>query len=248
MLKEERLQFILAELERERKVVLEDLSRSLMVSEDTVRRDIRTLSDRGLLRMVRGGAVPHAPGPHHFRDRIHIAESDKKIIATKAIDFLHDGQVVIFDSGTSTLAVAGLVPREMKLTVITNSFPIANVFEEHPNVDVLFAGGRLFKESFITNGHETLRFFNNVRADLCFLGICSIHLEIGVTGHYYEECELKRSMVSAAEQVVALSTLEKIGTAEYYHICPAAALHTIITPEKDDAKLSKFRGAGIRVR
>src|ERR1700733_7921288 len=109
MLKEERLRWILNRLEQDKKVLLFTLSEELSVSEDTVRRDIRELSDQGLLKMVRGGAVPHAPGPKHFTDRIHIANKDKQAIAHKAISLLRDGQVVIFDGGTSTLAVASIL-------------------------------------------------------------------------------------------------------------------------------------------
>jgi len=125
MLKEERLQSILSRLELDRKVLLSTLSDELKVSEDTIRRDIRELSDRGLLRMVRGGAIPHAPGARNFTERINVATKDKQLIARKAVDLLQDGQVVIFDGGTSTLAIASLIPREMKITVITNSFLIA---------------------------------------------------------------------------------------------------------------------------
>src|SRR4051812_41000055 len=105
MLKEERLQWILVRLEQDKKVLLSTLSGELSVSEDTIRRDIRELSEQGLLKMVRGGAVPHAPGPKHFTDRIHVASRDKEEMARKAVSLLHDGQVVIFDGGTSTLAV-----------------------------------------------------------------------------------------------------------------------------------------------
>src|SRR4051812_14216686 len=108
MLKEERLQMILSRLQQDQRVLLPTLSEELKVSEDTVRRDIRELSSQGLLKMVRGGAVPHSPGPQHFKDRIHFASSDKKIIAEKALSLLQDKQVVIFDGGTSALAVASI--------------------------------------------------------------------------------------------------------------------------------------------
>ena len=97
MLKEERFQIILDQLGHEQKVYLGHLSTLLNVSEDTVRRDIKELADQGLLKSVRGGAVPHSPGPHHFRDRIKYDNEQKQIIAKKTLQFLKDGQVVIFD-------------------------------------------------------------------------------------------------------------------------------------------------------
>jgi DeoR/GlpR family transcriptional regulator of sugar metabolism len=247
MLKEERLRWILGRLEADKKVLLSTLSNELDVSEDTVRRDIRELSDQGLLKMVRGGAVPHAPGPRHFTERIHVASKDKHEIARKAVNLLHDGQVVIFDGGTSTLAVASILPRELKITVVTNSFPVASMLENHENAEVLFAGGRLYKDSFVTIGFDTIRFFQNIRADICFLGICSIHLQLGITSQSYEEAEVKKTMVSSSSQVVALTTVDKIDTAEPYYICSATALNAIISTTPGHEKLMPFNAAGISV-
>jgi DeoR/GlpR family transcriptional regulator of sugar metabolism len=247
MLKEERLQKILVRLQQDQKVLLPTLSAELNVSEDTVRRDIRELSTQGLLKMVRGGAVPHAPGPQDFRERVNFASEDKQLIAKKAVGMLKDGQVIIFDGGTSALAVASLLPKSLRVTIVTNSFPIADILQDHPHAEVLFAGGRLLKNSVITTGIDTIRFYQNVRADICFLGVCSIHLQLGLTGHYYEECEVKKTMVAASGHVVALSTPDKVNTAESFYICPATAVHTIITSAPEDEKLVPFREAGMTV-
>lgn len=233
MLKEERFQIILKQLMQENKVLLPDLSSILNVSEDTVRRDIKELSDQGLLKAVRGGAVPHSPGPHHFKDRVQYANENKKIIAEKAVNFLKNDQVVIFDGGTSALLIAQALPKDIRLTVITNSFPIASILEEHEYVEVLFGGGRLLKSSFVTVGNETIQFFKRFRADICFLGICSIHPELGVTGPDYEESDVKRAMVESTQNVIALASVEKLGTAEAYYVCPTNRLASIVTDQPE---------------
>ena len=234
MLKEERFQVILSQLGQDQKVHLVELSQILKVSEDTIRRDIKELADQGLLKSVRGGAVPHSPGPHRFHDRIEYGNEQKGIIAKKALDFLKDGQVVIFDGGTSAMLIAQALPKDIRLTVVTNSFPIANILEVHEKVEVLFAGGRLLKNSFVTIGNETIQFFKKFRADICFLGICSIHSELGVTGPDYEESEVKKAMIESSREIIALATIEKLGTAEAYYVCPTNQLTTIITDQPDN--------------
>lgn len=229
MIKAERQQLIISHISKDQKVLLGDLSTLLNVSEDTVRRDIKELSDQGLLKAVRGGAILNSPIPLHFRDREHYDVSHKKIIAEKALSFIKDGQVVLFDAGTSALAVATHLPKERCITVITNSFPVASVLEDHPNAEVIFIGGRLNKTAFSTFGHEVIQTLNNIRPDICFLGICSIDINMGITGKDYEDAQVKRKMVENAKQVIALSTLEKMGTAEHYHICNISAIDTIIT-------------------
>ncbi|MCE7065424.1 DeoR/GlpR family DNA-binding transcription regulator [Dyadobacter sp. CY326] len=248
MLKEERFQLILDRLNNDQKVYLAGLSTLLNVSEDTVRRDIKELADQGLLKSVRGGAVPHSPGPHHFRDRILHDNEQKQIIAKKALSFLKDDQLVIFDGGTSAVLIAKSLPKDIRLTVVTNSFPIASILEEHEHVEVLFAGGRLLKDSFVTIGNDTIQFLKKFRADVCLLGICSIHSHLGVTGPNYEESEVKRVMVECSKEVIALASVEKLATAETYFICPAEQLTAIITDQPADKEAFKiYTDIGIRM-
>jgi DeoR/GlpR family transcriptional regulator of sugar metabolism len=247
MLKEERQQEILGWLRKEKKVVLSDLSKHLNVSADTIRRDIKELSAQKLLREVRGGAIPHAPGPHDLKERVNFASRQKQLMAKKAVQLLKEGQVVLLDSGTSTLAVASVLPKDMRLKVFTNSFPIVNMLEERKDVEVFFSGGQLFRDSMITIGHETIRFFESIRADICFLGICSIDLELGITGHHYEECAVKKAMIRSSRQVIALSTPEKINTAEAFHIAPIVELNGIITSSPEIELLMPYKEAGINI-
>jgi DeoR/GlpR family transcriptional regulator of sugar metabolism len=248
MIKAERQQLIIEHISKDQKVLLGDLSALLNVSEDTIRRDIKELSDQGLVKAVRGGAISHSPIPLHFRDREHYDVSHKQIIAEKALNFIKDGQVVLFDSGTSALAVATHLPKERKITAVTNSFPVAAVLEDHPNAEVIFIGGRLNKTAFSTSGHEAIRALSGIRADICFLGICSIDIDLGLTGIDYEDSQVKRTMVERSKWVIALSTLEKIGTAEHYQICNSDEIDTIITDiDPGHPELAAFLKAGIEI-
>jgi DeoR/GlpR family transcriptional regulator of sugar metabolism len=248
MLKEERFQRILDTLSKDQKVTLKSLSRQLNVSDYTVRRDLKELTVQGLLKAVRGGAIPHSPTPHRFADRLNYQSEIKKAIAQKALTLLHAGQVVVFDGGTTAMAIASLVPPDLQITVVTNSFPIVTVLESHPRIDVLFAGGRLHKSAFTSIGHDTIKFFKNVRADLYFMGICSIHPTIGVTTINYEESEVKKAIVEVSKHVVALAPHQRINTAEAFFICPASSVHTIVTDEEGKGTTEKtFKDSGIKV-
>lgn len=247
MVKEERLQAILEQLTRDNKVQLSDMSRLLNVSEDTVRRDIKELDIQGLLKAVRGGAIANSTIPHHYRDRENYDLGQKKVIAEKALRFLKDGQVVFFDGGTSVLALAESLPKDLKITVVTNSFPVANVLEDHPKTEVIFAGGRLYKTAFTTIGNQTIETIRNIRAHIYFFGVSSIHT-IGLTAKSYEDSQVKKMMVEMSSQIIALSTLEKINTAETYYICPVTDIDVLITEaEPDDEQLKTYKDLGITI-
>jgi len=242
MKKEERQKVILEYLSKEHRVTLLELSAYLNVSEDTIRRDVKELSDQGLLKAVRGGAVAPSPIPLHFRVRENHDVENKKIIAAKAISYLKDGQVVFIDGGTTSMALVASFPYDLKITVITNSFPVAALIEDLPNIELIFAGGKMCKTSFTTASIDTIDFFRNFRADICILGICSIHHDRGVTGVLYDDSQIKRNMIQNSNFVIALSSIEKIGTAESYLVCPLKDINVLVTninPENEVLKAYK---------
>lgn len=248
MIKDERLEQILEHVARQRSVSLTDLSVALNVSEDTVRRDIKLLSDRGLLKAVRGGAVSHTPIPHHFRAREKYDMAQKRIVAAKALQFIKDGQVIFLDGGTSIQALVELIPPDKKITVVTHSFPVVSVLEDHPNAEVIFAGGRLSKLAFTTTGYETIQTFKSFRADLCLFSVCSIHPTLGLSTVNHEEALVKRTMIEMARQTIALSTIDKLNTAEAYYIGSVTGADAIVTDaEPDDERLTVYKDLGITI-
>src|SRR6476619_5351171 len=98
MLTEERRHVILERLRTDGKVVATELSASLDVSPDTVRRDLRELADAGLLRRVHGGALPPAVGAATYAARLEQARDAKAAIARATIGLLRQGQVILLDA------------------------------------------------------------------------------------------------------------------------------------------------------
>lgn len=248
MKKEERQNVILEYLSKEHRVTLIELSEYLNVSEDTVRRDVKELSDQGLLKAVRGGAVAPSPIPLHYRNREKHDLENKKIIAEKAISFLKDGQVVFIDGGTTSVALVASFPYDLKITIITNSFPVAALVEDLPNIELIFAGGKMCKTSFATSSIETIDFFRNFRADVCILGVCSIHHERGITGIMYDDSQIKKNMIQNSNSVIALSSIEKVGTAEAYFVCPIKDINVLVTNNNpEDELLKPYKDAGVTI-
>lgn len=248
MKKEERQKIILDYLSKEHRVTSIELSEFLSVSEDTIRRDLKELSDQGLLKAVRGGAVAPSPIPLHYRKREKHDLENKKIIAEKAISYLKDGQVVFIDGGTTSLALVASFPYDLKLTVVTNSFPVAVLVEDLPNIELIFAGGKMCKISFATASIETIDFFRNFRADICILGICSIHHERGITGVFYEDSQIKQNMIQNSNFVIGISSVEKVETAESYFVCPIKDIDVLVTNISPEDEIFKvYKNAGITI-
>src|ERR687895_181160 len=231
MLTEERRDLILERLQRDGKVVAADLSAELEVSPDTVRRDLRELDEAGLLRRVHGGALPAAVGDRPYRIRLEQAPKAKAAIARATSRLFRHGQVILLDSGTTTLEVARAMPPELEATVITNCPPIAVALADHPKVEVSVLGGMLAKEAHALVGAATGEALRSVRADVLVLGVCSLHPEIGITVMELEESYVKRAMIANAAEVVAVSAAEKLGSAAPYVIAPLEELTYLVTDE-----------------
>jgi DeoR/GlpR family transcriptional regulator of sugar metabolism len=247
MLTEERRDAILERLQRDGKVVAAELSSSLEVSPDTVRRDLRELADAGLLRRVHGGALPAAVGALPYAARLEQAPDAKAAIARATSGLLRNGQVILLDAGTTTLEVARNLPPDLDATVITNSPPIALALSEHPRIEVVVLGGSLAKDSKAVVGATTVDALRSVRADVLVLGVCSLHPDIGITVLNLEESHVKKAMIANAAEVVAVSSAEKLGSAAPYVIAPIDELTYLVTEEAAAERLDDYRAAGVEV-
>src|SRR2546421_12949733 len=229
MLTAERRRSIMQTLQREGKVHATELSKALQVSEDTIRRDLRELAAAGVLQRVHGGALPRSPAAASFTERQQQAPGAKAAIAQAAVRLIRQDQVIIFDGGTTLLQVAQRLPPDLRATVITHSPPIALALAEHPEVEVIVIGGKLYKHELIAVGVAVVEAFRNFRADLCFLGVGSVHPDIGISTSNLEEAYVKRAMIASSAEVVALTSAEKIVTAAPYFIGPLSDLKHLVT-------------------
>jgi DeoR/GlpR family transcriptional regulator of sugar metabolism len=247
MLAAERRQRIVESLRHDGKVVVTELSGLLAVSADTIRRDLQELGDAGLLQRVHGGALPRSPGAAPYASRLRQDPAAKVAIARAAARRLRTGQVIVLNGGTTTLQVAEQLSPELRATVLTNSPPVAVTLVQHPGIEVTLIGGRLQKDGLVTVGAATVEALRSVRPDVCVLGVCSLHPQVGITETDAEEAHVKRAMIDSATEVVAVAAAEKLGTVSPYVVAPVTELTHLVTDATDEQVLAAYRQAGISV-
>src|SRR4051812_9814652 len=120
MLTKHRKQEILSILKRNGQVIAKDVSLTMGVSEDTIRRDLRDLAQKGLLQRVHGGALPASAAMADFASRELLIHDGKTAIGRAAAAMILPGQVVILDGGTTTRQVARHISLDLKATVVTH--------------------------------------------------------------------------------------------------------------------------------
>ena len=242
MLKEERQKYILDQVQLHHRVLLTDLSEELKVSIDTVRRDVKELAVEKKLKKVHGGATSF--GFMNFtKDESNIYLQSKKIkIAEKTISLLSEGQVILMSGGTTNMEVAKLIPKKLSLTVFTPSLHVAVELLEHPDVEVIFLGGKLLHDSKFAVGGTVVNTLSQLKVDLCILGTGYLDPDQGLTEFDWEVIQVKQAMIRAAKKTVILSVSDKLHSVQKYKTCDLSAVHTLVTElDPSDELLDGFR-------
>jgi len=227
----ERHRRILSMLENEPMVRSRALEGALGVTAMTVWRDLTTLEEQGLLKRVRGGAVRAAPRDEEpaFAAKVDRARPLKEGIAVHAARYLIEpGDILIIDGGTTTAELARQ-PLPRRLTVLTNSLPIANHLLSHrAGPAVYLSGGLLRTESGTLVGRETLTFFSRRRAGKFFLSATALDAA-GISDPNPQEIEVKQVMASSAERVVLLADSRKFGMRSLMQTLPWKRIDAWVT-------------------
>ena len=246
MQKDKRQNAILEKLKHHRKVSTNILAKELLVSKDTIRRDLNELAQKGLLTKVHGGAVFSIQKLYYYNDNVVKNQEEKEIIAKKAIGLLEDGMSIIISDGTTNLAFARHIPKDLKATIFTYCLPIAMELTEHPEIEIIFLGGKIEKKAMVAIGLDVQDKFSNIHADLCFLGTGSIgHLEV-ITEGSYDVSLIKRAMVASSDRVISLATSNKLGLRQSHNVCPISKINTLITElNPQNSKLLPFAQCNI---
>ncbi len=231
MLASHRRKHLLNLLATEGQVVAREVSFDLGLSEDTIRRDLRELAAEGLLQRVHGGALPASPAIAAFAAREHVAPDAKRAIGRAAAAMITHGQVVILDGGTTTLQLARYLPLDIKATIVTHSPTIAVALAEHPTVEVILIGGRLYKHSVVAVGAAAIDAIRDIHADLYFMGVTGIHPDAGLTTGDHEESLVKRALSRSAAETIVLATADKLGAASPFVIGPVTDMAGMIVEE-----------------
>lgn len=247
MLTVERRDLLLTRLRTDGKVVAKDMAAELGLSEDSIRRDLRELAAAGLCQKVYGGAVPASPALADYGTRTGVEPESKRAVAATAAALIRPGGVAILDGGTTTLAVTRAMPLDLECTVVTHSPTVAVALLEHPGVEVVLLGGRLFKHSVVTCGSVAAEAAAGITADLFLLGVTGVHPTHGLTTGDVDEAAMKRLLASRAAETYVLASAEKLGAASRYTVMPLRDVTGVVTDGQPHESLDSLRDLGVSV-
>jgi DeoR family transcriptional regulator of aga operon len=252
LLGEERKRKIVQLVQSEGRVFVAELVKRFGLSEVTVRGDLEALAATGVLVRVHGGAIVPEDSSHdhpiRFKETLHHAE--KVRIGRAAVGLIHPGQIIILDSGTTTIEIARQIKGQAikPLAVITNALPIALEICGMPESTVIMLGGILRAMSYSMVGPQAERELSELNADHAFLGVAGVDLEMGLSTPDILEAQLNAVMIRVAREATIVTDSSKFHQRSLSVISKMDRIHRVITDNQvDQTIVASLRNRGVEV-
>lgn len=250
----ERQEHIARIVEEHGRVLVADLATRFGVSAVTIRKDLFVLEGQHRLVRAHGGAIARDRSRPElaFEIRERLQPDEKLHIGAAGAALVQDGDSIVMDASTTALSVARHLKARggwSQLTVLTNGLRLASELAGHPGIIVLMLGGRVRWEALSVVGQLGDGLFSRINVQKAFLGAAGFTLESGMADATEEEAQIKRSMVSAAREVIAIVDHTKWERAAFATFCATDQISLVITDERaPDTMVRALADRGIAVR
>lgn len=232
-------------------VSIDRLARQLKVSGMTIRRDLLQLEQQGEVIRTYGGAAlaQRLSFDFSFRDQENKNNPQKRAIARAAVSLVKDGQVIMLDTGTTTLQMAQALVGKQNVTAITTSLAIVSQLQFADGIKIVLLGGFLRVGSPDMHGPLTEQNVEQFRADVAFMGADAIDEKGNTYTSDLQVLNLDRKMAANAAHVVVLADHSKFGRREMCKVLGPKQYHQILTDKGiDRTLLKKLRRQKIEIR
>jgi len=226
-------------ISRQGECSIEELVEQFEVSGMTIRRDLQSLADQGKVIRTHGGAAmaERVSFDFDFLNSQNEHQAAKRAIAAAAAAQVEEGESVMLDSGTTTLALAKELRGKRRLVVITTSLPIASQLQYDQEIEVLLLGGYLRPSSPDLVGALTESNLETLRADVAFLGASGVDRRGNVYQEVAEVARMLSKMAASARRVFVVADGSKLGKTALWRVGRLQDWSALITDAGADRKV-----------
>ncbi len=248
MIKEERFELIRGELAKKGIVDGDELAALLDVSRATIRRDLDSLEEQGLLKRTHGGATAaDSEDELPFHSKLAAYSREKRAIGNAAAERMPSGAVIGCTGGTTVMSVVKAL-KGKPITVVTNAINVAMELAPWESAQVIVTGGTLRARSYELVGHIADRTLGEFHLDIALLGVDGIDIERGLSTYTIAEAHAAAHYMSQAERVWVVADHSKAGKVAPALIAPISKVHCLVTdPGIDPGLRSRLEAAGLEV-
>lgn len=243
----ERQSLILELLEQDGKVDVNSLASRFSTSKETIRRDLKEMEVAGILKRMHGGAVPVIAKRSEGYELPLLVRGvqkydEKQRICKAAAKLLKDGDTIFLDNSSTTMNLLRYIPKEIKITVITNSIQIMLEAGKlaNDNIVVISVGGIFNVKNYSLFGMLSKNFAQNFFPDKAIMSCRGVDEKSGMTDAGILEIELKRDMLIRSKQFILLADHSKFGLIGAVYMGGLDEIDCVITDSKVDVQNLKM--------
>ncbi|PVE22402.1 DeoR/GlpR transcriptional regulator [Microvirga sp. KLBC 81] len=226
-----------------------ELAKLLNISLPTVRRDLATMVQAGLLARTHGGAVAVGSSGSMseplFLEKLRLRQNLKQRVGAAAAELVELNKVIVIDSGTTGLALARALAGR-PVTIVALDLKVAEAAATG-QTEVLIPGGRVRNGYYSLVGSWSSSLLKDIRADIFFMAADAID-ETGVTNSTLDEADVKRAAMAQAKRTVLIADHSKIGTRSFVHVCPLDRIDMLVTDRGAKAALQPYHSLFREIR
>lgn len=236
-----RLDEILVKARSEGKVSADELARSFGVTVQTVRRDLATLCDQGLLTRVYGGAIlPSGTRNIGYEDRRRLHDEEKDRIGAACARRIPDGASLFLDIGTTVETVARALLRHDGLMVVTNNINVANILAANAGAEILLAGGILRRADGGLVGEVTADFVRQFKVDTAVIGTSAIDAAGDTLDFDFREVRVAQTVMREARRAFLVADASKLARTAPVRLASLRDFDTWFTDRRPPESLDRL--------
>lgn len=230
MLPSERQRKMLDLLSTKDVITISEFMKFFNISIETVRRDLSLLEKQGSIQKVYGGAKLNSINIDEptLENRLIDRQVQKEAIGKKCSEFIHDGDCIFIDSGSTTFHIAKQLAAKKKLTIITNSIPVINELM-NTDFELIIIGGRIRHDERSVVTYDYIFNFSELNIQKSFICAGGITIENGISDFNMQEAVTRKIIIERSKQVFVAADSSKFQRDVMINITPLSKIDYVIT-------------------
>ncbi|SPJ30589.1 DeoR/GlpR family DNA-binding transcription regulator [Falsiruegeria mediterranea] len=242
---EERQSEILNLLREHERVTVDDLSTRFGVSNQTIRTDLRDLSNRGLATRTHGGAVRvDQVSNREYAERRKLKGQEKEAMGGLTASLIPDSCSVSLNIGTSTEQVAKALSHHKDLTVLSNNINIINILIGTQSKELILVGGAVRQSDGAIVGEDAVEFIERYKVDYAVIGASALDADGSVLDYDAREVSVARAILRNSRIKILVCDSSKFERSAPIRICALQDLDYVVTDQVPPIEFIEAARAG----
>ena len=232
MFMEERQQEIAEMIKQNGKITIPEITEKYEISDESARRDLRILEQKGLCKRTHGGAIRlsqvnvRPPQNRSFTD-FPIFDTYREI-AREAAKRIEENDMIYLTSGSLGHIMCMFLPKDIRYTLVVNSVDLGKELRAFDNIDVYVVGGKMRQSGAMVDSLAR-NFVSRMHFDRCFLTGAGLTASFGLSNGTDETASYQRTILANTRHKHLLIPGTKVGVDSFIKVCEAKDFDEVIT-------------------